>query len=328
MAAPVILEHSEEVEYLKAAGALRIPSVLVVQSWDHLTTKGVIQVVPDAILVWNEIQVEEAVRFHHVPRDRVVPTGAPVFDDWFAIRPTLDRAAFCRLAGLDSERPYVLYLCSSRTIAEDETALAEAFAREVRQNPATRHAQVLVRPYPWNVEIWRGYTSDLFTLWPREGDNPDTTAARQDYFHALCYSAAVIGINTSALIDAAIVDRPCLTVLAERYRDTQQEVSHFRYLLDAGFMEVAASLAEAVARVSEVLRGADVNRENRRRFVREFVRPWGLDVPASQIAARAVEATARRCTRPELNALLSAERPLSPAPAAARPAAVAEPAMP
>jgi hypothetical protein len=296
IASPVILEHSEEVEYLKSALALRIPNVLAVLSWDHLTTKGVIQFVPDLTLVWNKIQLDEAVRYHRVPPQKVAFTGAPAFDEWFTMQPTQDRTTFCQQAGLDPDRRFALYLCSSRTIAEDETALVEAVAGALREHAATRRVQLLVRPYPWNTEIWWRYTNEFFTIWPREDLNPDTPEARQDFWHALHFSSAVIGINTSALIDAAIADRPCLTLLTEQYRDTQQDVSHFRHLLEADFLEVATDLPQVAEYVSAILGGRDAKREERRRFVREFIRPWGVEQPASQVMARVIEAAARRQT--------------------------------
>jgi hypothetical protein len=313
VASPVIMRHSEEVEYIKAAKAVGIPTLVAVTSWDHLTTKGVFQLIPDLTLVWNQAQVEEAVRLHGVPLSKVVFTGAPVFDEWFQMQPTLDRAAFCRLAGLDPARPYVLYLCSSQSIVRDETETVEGFAWALQQHAGTGPVSLLVRPYPWHASIWQNYTGDRFAIWPRAGNNPDTPEARQDYYHALRYSAAVAGINTSGFIDAAIVGRPCLTILSQRYRDTQQDIAHFQHLLKADFLEAARGPAGAAELLSTILEGRDARSDNRQRFVREFVRPWGIDQPASQVMARAIEAAAARQTADQLNTLLAASS--APAPA-------------
>ena len=74
---------SKQTELVKAARALRIPVVGGVASWDHLTSKGLVRVVPDALLVWNETQVQECVRLHRVPQARIVITGAQPLDHWF-----------------------------------------------------------------------------------------------------------------------------------------------------------------------------------------------------------------------------------------------------
>jgi hypothetical protein len=305
VASPVIIPRTDEVEYLKAAADLGIATVLPVTSWDNLTSYGVIPVVPDMTLVWNERQVDEAVRLHHVPPNRVMFTGAAVFDDWFGLRPTLDRAAFCRLAGLDPDRPYLLYLCSARSIAQNETIYVEEVVRGLRDNPATQRLSVLVRPHPWNARIWDGAAGGGYTVWPRERTITTTPDVRQAMFHSIYYSAGVAGINTSAHIEAAIVDRPCLTILAERYQDTQQNFTHFNHLLNGRFLEVARDIAEAAEILASLLQGHDARREQRRRFVHDFVRPWGLETPASRITAVAIQAVGQRRNFEQLHAILA-----------------------
>src|SRR5690349_205335 len=61
---PLLYFGSQQVEYVRAAKAAGIPSVLGVGSWDHLTTKGLIHEVPDRIVVWNEFQRREAIELH------------------------------------------------------------------------------------------------------------------------------------------------------------------------------------------------------------------------------------------------------------------------
>jgi hypothetical protein len=307
VASPMLMARSDEQEYIRAAKKLGIPTVVAVKSWDNLTTKGILHVIPDMTLVWNQGQVEEAVRIHQVPRDQVMVTGAPIFDEWFNMRPTLDRAAFCRQAGLDPERPYILYLCSSWSIAQDETPFVEQVARALHEHSDTRSLSLLVRPHPSNDKIWQNYTSDLFSIWPPVGVIPVTTDARQDFYHALYYSAAALGINTSALIETAIVDRPVITILAERYRDTQREIKHFQHLLDADFLELAPDIPAARAIASAILQGTDSRRGQRRRFVHDFIRPWGLDRPASVIMARVIEAVGQGLSADAVRALLASE---------------------
>src|SRR5688572_28585109 len=114
---PLLYFRSHQVDHVRCARQLGIRSVLGVGSWDHLTTKGLIHEVPDRVLVWNEAQKREAIELHGVAAERVVVTGAQAYDHWFATEPSEDRAAFCTRAGLDTSRPFFLYLCSSPFIA-------------------------------------------------------------------------------------------------------------------------------------------------------------------------------------------------------------------
>jgi hypothetical protein len=115
----------------------------------------------------------------------------------------------------------------------------------------------------------------------------------------------VLGINTSAFIEAAILDKPCITILAERYHDTQQDIAHFQYLLRSGFLEVAADVAQVGQIIHAHQQGGDHKREHRRRVVHDFIRPWGLERPAGQIMIAAIEAAAARRTASQINTRLA-----------------------
>src|SRR5712691_3712052 len=99
---------SKQTELVKAAHALRIPAVVGVASWDHLTSKGLVRVVPDALLVWNETQLQESVRLHRIPRARIVITGAQPLDHWFD--PVSDAAVqrVTHSLGVDDDRRLLL----------------------------------------------------------------------------------------------------------------------------------------------------------------------------------------------------------------------------
>jgi len=129
---PLVETGSPQGDHLRAADRLGIPTVLVVASWDNLTTKGVIRDVPDMTIVWNEDQVREAIELHGVPSDRVVATGAHSHDHWFEWKPATDPEEFARKVGLDAGRPFLLYVCSSGFIAgDDEPEFVREWARRL-----------------------------------------------------------------------------------------------------------------------------------------------------------------------------------------------------
>ena len=54
---------------------------------------------------------------------------------------------------------------------------------------------------------------------------PTDDQAKRDYYDQTYHCTAVVGINTSALIEASIVRRPVFTMLAGRFRNTQQGIA-------------------------------------------------------------------------------------------------------
>jgi hypothetical protein len=296
---PLVEPGSPQSEYVRAARALGIPGGLCVYSWDNLTNKGLIHDRLDLMTVWNDAMKDEAVRLHKMPAERIEVTGAAPYDHWFKWRPRESRQELCARVGLPADRPYILYVCSSRFIAPQEVDFIRRWISELRLSSATlQQVGVLVRPHPQNFKQWKtAPLNDLphVVVWPREGKNPLDDASRSDYYHSIYHSAAVVGVNTSALIESAIVGRAVYTVLAPEFRDTQEGTLHFHHLthVNGGVLSVAHTMQEHVAQLESAVRGP--NDEARcRRFVETFVRPYGIDVPATPRLVAAIEQAAAR----------------------------------
>jgi hypothetical protein len=115
-------------------------------------------------------------------------------------------------------------------------------------------------------------------------------SAKQAYYDTIFHSQAVIGVNTSAFLEAAILDKPCITVITPDSQSKQSGLGHFQHLINGGFLEVATDYAEAASRIGAILGGKDSRKNQRKQFVREFIRPRGLKIPASRIIAEVIEA--------------------------------------
>ena len=293
---PLVELGSAQVDVVRAAGELGIPSVLLVASWDNLTNKGRIKEPPSLTVVWNEAQVGEAERLHGIPRDRVAAVGAHTFDHWFGWKPSLDADGFASAVGLDPGRPFLLYTCSSTFVAREEAAFVEEWLGRLRGHQDERLAEsgVVIRPHPQGVTRWAGFAGaepGRTVVWPEVGETPGDERRKQDYFHSLAHSTAVVGINTSAFIEAAIVGRPVYTLVDDRFRATQEGTLHFAHLADV--LVTARSWDEHLDQLAQVLADPDSRREPLERFVRSFVRPAGVDRPAAPLLADAVERAAR-----------------------------------
>jgi hypothetical protein len=280
---PLIDLGSSQIEYVQAARALRIPTGLCVWSWDHLSSKALIRDAPDRVFVWNPTQKQEAIDLHGVAADRIVVTGAQCFDQWFDRQPSRDRETFCRQVGLPASPPFVLWVCSALFQGSPvEAQFVLKWIHALRGGPSARlrDVPILVRPHPSRIAEWQGV--DLSGLnavvW---GGHPVDAQSRADYFDSLYHSAAVVGINTSAFIEAGIVGRPVHTIIVPEMESNQTGTVHFNYLLTAGggLLEVAHSFDEHMRLLDASL--ANDEGQRRTRFNREFVRPYGLNEPAT-----------------------------------------------
>lgn len=312
---PLIELGAPQTDYLRAANTAGIPTVHAVASWDNLTVKGALRDYPDLVAVWNEAQRSEARDLHGVPARRVTVTGAHTYDHWFSWEAERDRDAFCTEVGLPADRPYILYLCSSPFIAPAEAAFVREWVTGLRasDDERLRDAGVLVRPHPQHAAQWSDVDlADLghAVVWPRAGADPVERGSRQDFYESMLHCAAVVGVNTSALIESAIVGRDTLTLLDPRFAGTQEGTMHFGHLSqqDDGILTVARTIEQHHRQLSDAVAGKSDGEVRRRRFLTTFVRPHGLEVAGAPVFANALEQLVAAGTRASCTATADERR--------------------
>lgn len=288
-----------QLDHLKSAMAAGRHASLSVWSWDHLSGKAWLKLVPEQILVWNDTLKGEAVDLHGIDPARVVVTGAQCYDQWFERSPSRDRITFCREIGLDADRPYILYVCSvlSKPAPLEPPTVLE-WIRRIRQSPDSvlRSCGLLIRPHPERMKEWRDVSFDGFDNVAFRGAHPVNAEAKADYFDSMYHSAAVVGLVTSASVEAAVVGRPNYTIQLPEYREHQEQSPHFHHLMraDGGLLHSATTFDEHVSQLALALADPDAPSARSRRFVAGFVRPHGAGVRATDVFVRALEDLAAR----------------------------------
>jgi hypothetical protein len=296
---PMLDLGSRQVEVLRSARAFGARTVLSIGGWDHLSNKGRISELPTRLLVWNDTQVGEATELHGVPPERIVVTGAQCYDQWFGRVPSRTREQFCSMLRLPVDRPFLLYACSAlypHDQPETEARFVRRWIGQIRgsDDPRLRSAAILVRPHPLRLEEWKGIDlSDLPDV-TVHGALPIDDSSKEDYFDSLYYSAAVVGLNTSAFVEGGIVGRPVHTVVVPEWEERQVSPLHFVFLttVGGGLLRLARGFDEHRVQLAASLREpvtADLNAD----FVRAFVRPLGLGHSATDAFIDAIDELGR-----------------------------------
>lgn len=291
VAGPVNMRFSEEIEYIKAAKKLGIPTVVPVISWDNLTTKGLIQEIPEKLLVWNKTQQQEALSHHQIKNSKTSIIGSPFFDKWFiSLKPSITKDSFSKKVGFKNRNPILLYLGSSSNIARDETWLIKNIRQilDASKNQSIRNINILIRPHPANTKIYQGVEQKNIKVFPKSGSLSTDKKQLQDFYDSLFHSFATIGINTSAMIDAAIIDKPIIAYMSDKYSKTQKEAVHFQQLLKSQTLYLAKSNQDLLNIIQKLITNKDKLSENRQQFVKDFIRPKGLKNSAGGLAAREI----------------------------------------
>lgn len=295
---PLINPASVEADYLQAALALGLPSVYALYSWDNLTSKGTFHMIPDRSLVWSRSLALDLTKWHNIPPRQIIVTGAPRFDPWFEGKLTQDRNEFCKIAGLDPKKPFILYVSSTFLVDSNynkelsEAIVISEISSALQQHHETEDIQILVRPHPTNSQSVIKSIIDLnderIHVYPLRGEFPDSDGRRRMLYNSIHHSRAVVGVNTTAFLEAAILDKPCITIWMPRFEQTQM-LPHFHHLADADFLDTANGAQEVPLILMRLIDGRDERAGNRRRFVKDFIRPHGMEKPAAEAYADAIE---------------------------------------
>jgi FkbM family methyltransferase len=310
---PLVHFGSAQADLVTSARALGIPVGMLLYSWDNLSTKGCLHRVPDRMFVWNDEQRAEAQALHGFPQERVTVVGAPRFDGFFDLRPRLSRADFHEPLGLDPAQPTFLYVCSSQLVSAAELGFVQKWIRTIRESPHTalRDCNVVVRPHPDIPLLDPAIPADDVSWPPLRGvkaylsrpfDDARAIVLRtsdrtqQGFYECIHHSAGVVGLNTTAELEAAIVGRPVYTIVAANEdADGQSGTLHFHYLLEerGGCVRVAGDLEAHVEQLHGGLR-QPADEAAIRRFAGVFLRPHGLDRPVTPLLADAIESALRQ----------------------------------
>jgi hypothetical protein len=118
---------------------------------------------------------------------------------------------------------------------------------------------------------------------------PIDDARKRDYFDSLFHANAVVGVNTSGFIEAGIVGRRTLTLAVDQFRRTQEGTLHFHHLTEGGLLEVSSDYDAHFSELSRALAKPEETERQVKSFIASFVRPAGIDRPATPLFVEALE---------------------------------------
>ena len=286
-----------DIELVAEARRQGIATIGMAQNWDHLNKYFIPQHV-DRLLVQNEPMRSEAVSLHAYDRHAVEVTGFPQFDS-LASRETLvmPREEFCAHFGIPAAHRVILYISGAAYSLDEPEILAEIACWIERGD--LPHTTLMVRPYviardraleERKYAALQGIANVVFN-WERVSE---ATEHKRIYFSMLHYTDVVISIFSTTAIEAAIFNKPTLTIgfdgrakRAPHESITRLEKrSHFRHVLETGAVRVVRSFNDLKAALLERFENPSLGHAERAALVRKMC--FKIDGRASERIATAV----------------------------------------
>lgn len=288
--------------FLRNAIQCHISTVGMVRSWDNTTTKGILRIIPDKILVHSPTTKRELVRFHSCPSDRIEIVGLPQFDKWVQ-GPTMSREQFFSSIGADPHKRLILFAPAGSILSDTDWQLCQILNDALEKGKLPNSIQFLVRNHPHHPADFSRFSGNPNFIFEtpgvkiKKGDDKQTELTPDEHDHlrnSVYYSDIVMYVVTSLGLDASTFDKPQVMVNFDGWEHRPYVRSVRRYnredclanLVSLGGTYVASNQNEWVAAINAYLKNPKLHQDGRRRTIGQHM--YKLDGKAGERIVHAV----------------------------------------
>lgn len=287
------IQNKDDILMLKEAKKRKIKSVGMVRSWDNLTCKELLRIVPDKMIVNNEILKEEAREYHRIDPEKIFVCGIPHYDAYVPQGRT-EREGFCRDLNLDPAKKIILYAPTGDRYIKNNNIDWQIL--DILQKEFLPGAQILVRLPPADtvnlagLEKKDGVVFDRPGRIFREGAFKEFELSFEDEKHLIdsIFHADLIVCGPSTIaIDACVFDKPVIFVgfdgreKREYIRSIRRyyNYEHVSNIVKRKGAILAQNREELVEGVKRYFADPSLEKENRQKIIKDQC--WKLDCQSS-----------------------------------------------
>jgi CDP-glycerol glycerophosphotransferase (TagB/SpsB family) len=296
-----------EIRLLKEAKYSDVKSIGFINSWDKLTARNIIRVLPDKLFVFNNIVKEEALRCADMPECKIEVVGIPQYD-WHMNYKPISREEFFSKKGLDVSKKLIVYAPMGKAYSDSDWDIIDLIKKSLYSGDI-RNTQMLVRfqpndfvdvseinKRPWLIYDMPGirFSKERGVDWDMSFDDIHSltdTLANADLF--ICYAS-------SMSIDAAVFDKPVINIDFEVGGKKQMikspthfyKMTHYSKAVKTGGIYYPKNSNDLVTSINRYLDNPEIDKEGRARLVNEQC--WKLDGKSGERVANLILSTVKK----------------------------------
>ncbi|MDP3770364.1 MAG: CDP-glycerol glycerophosphotransferase family protein [bacterium] len=281
--------------FLRAAHRKGYFVIGLTRSWDNLTSKGVIQILPDKLILHTERMKKQAIELVGMPEKDITVTGPPDYDKYF--RPiTMTKQDFCNQLGIPSDLRLILFAPFYDEYTGSAIIMINALLRAVRNKKLPPDVHFLIRYRPATPEIPDDMfeKSDHYTITKpcsmyfkvknrAQAPTKDWEFSPQDaelLFDSIIFSDVMINTFSTIAIDAAAVDTPVIGVRFDADAQCPAKHSvvkiadahdHYRELERTGGVRLVYNMEQLIQAINHYLEHPESDREGRIKMFQDQV---------------------------------------------------------
>ena len=273
-----------EVNLLKEAKRRGVKTIGFINSWDKLTARNIIRVLPDKLLVFNDIVKEEAKRHADIQGNKIEIVGIPQYD-WHINYKSLNRNEFFQEKGFNPNKKLIVYAPMGKAYSNSDWDIINLLKSSI-ENEEIKNAQLLVRfqpndfvdfdeikKRPWLVYDMPGirFSKERGVDWDMSFDDIrglSDTLANADLF--ICYAS-------SLSIDASMFNKPVINIDFEvggkkpmiKSPTHFYKMTHYINALKIRAVKLVNNKREMIVWINKYLENPELDGDNRKKLVEE-----------------------------------------------------------
>ena len=277
------LFEDTEISMLRSARRRGISSVGFLSTWDRLTSRWGIRILPDYLVVFNGELRSEAIEYADMPAEKIFVSGAVQLDLHLKKKPIL-RDDFLKHIGLPTDTKIILYGPLGRTFDPSKqsdtevVALLNKWAGEGKFGVGSYKIIVRFPPNDFvDTAILPKLTHVIYDV-PGvrfasiRGQDWDMRPSELDHLRDLLANTDVVVCYYSSLsIDASVFDVPVININFDLHNETKRhpyyETAHYSKVARLGGIRLVTNPDELHHAIREYIENPSRDREGRKAVV-------------------------------------------------------------
>ena len=276
-----------EVGLLKEARRRSIATVGFINSWDKITSRGFIRLLPDKLVVPNATVKEEAIMFTGAKKKDILISGVPQYDNYVTGNISTREEFFKKSNLPDPSLPLIVFAPMGNMFgATHDWEMIDLMHQLVVGNAFIKKTALLVRFPPNDFTTleelkkrpWLTYTLPGTRFATTRGMDWDMGFEELAYLrNTLHHCALLIACASSISIDAAVFDKPVINMnflLSHNKPALANTVFrygtvHYQKALRSGGIRLVNSKKDLIEWINTYLENPATDHEGRKRLVEE-----------------------------------------------------------
>ena len=254
----------------------KVPTVVVLQSWDRTSSKGYPTVTPDYLLTWSHVTADEAHYFLDIQRQNIFIEGAPLWDDFFVDEVPISKADFFKIFDFNENTPLIYFAMNSLAYHQGNIDVMQKLGKMIEEKIFVPNIQLLIRFHPSYLSSSKE-KKDMKALlaklekikgiainYPETVEESGLLFTQKDkdiqcssFFHCTLTISSV----STFLIESAIFDKPAINLLCGTWKTNLYDIKikdyiiqHLKRIYDYKCTYNIESLDELPTSISDILK--------------------------------------------------------------------------